>query len=144
MKKLKLIIAGLIATLTLSACSTNSSMMDDLNSTNDSIVRFVNGTFSAQIENTNIKSVYGATELALNNTDNYSIENNTITDRSAEIKGIIKIEESIFNKEGKTAYSVEITKQGNSSVNIYIKIGVLGDKQSSIELLSNIRTNLGL
>jgi predicted small secreted protein len=45
MKKLKLITVGLTAALTLSACSTNSSMMDDLNSTGNSIARFANGTF---------------------------------------------------------------------------------------------------
>ena len=146
MKKLKLITAGLIAALTLSACSTNSSMMDDLNSTGNSIVRFANGTFSAQIENTNVKSVYAATELALNNTNNYSIENNIIADGNAEISGVIKTKKSMFDKEGKTPYSIKITKPKDSfvNVNIYIKIGALGDKQSSVDLLSNIRTNLGL
>jgi len=144
MKILKTISIGLTAALVLSACSNNSSMMDDLNSTGNSIVRFANGTFSAQLYNTNVKSVYGATELAINNTNNYNIESNTITERNAKIKGFIKTEKSMFDKEGKTPYSIEITKYDNSTVNIYIKIGTVGDKQSSVDLLSSIRTNLGL
>jgi hypothetical protein len=144
MKKLKLITVGLITSLALSACSENSSMMNDLNSTSNSVVRFANGTFSAQIYNTNVKSVYGAAELAINNTPNYNIENNTLTDKSAEIKGIIKTEKSMFDKEGKIPYSIEIMKYDNSTVNIYIRIGTIGDKQSSVDLLSSIRTNLGL
>ena len=144
MKILKTISIGLTAALVLSACSNNSSMMDDLNSTGNSIVRFANGTFSAQLYNTNVKSVYDATELAINNTNNYNIENNTITERNAKIKGFIKTEKSMFDKEGKTPYSIEITKYDNSTVNIYIKIGTVGDKQSSVDLLSSIRTNLGL
>lgn len=145
MKFFKLIIAGGLTVALLSACSTNnSSMMDDLNSTSDSIVRFANGTFSAQIDNTNVKSVYEATELTINNTNNYTIEDNTLTDRTAKIKGSIKTEKNFFDKEGKTPYSIEIVKYDDSRVNIYIKIGTLGDKQSSIDLLSTIRTNLGL
>jgi hypothetical protein len=144
MKILKTISIGLTAALVLSACSNNSSMMDDLNSTGNSIVRFANGTFSAQLYNTNVKSVYDATELAINNTNNYNIESNTITERNAKIKGFIKTEKSMFDKEGKTPYSIEITKYDNSTVNIYIKIGAVGDKQSSVDLLSSIRTNLGL
>lgn len=144
MKILKTISIGLTAALVLSACSNNSSMMDDLNSTGNSIVRFANGTFSAQLYNTNVKSVYDATELAINNTNNYNIESNTITKRNAKIKGFIKTEKSMFDKEGKTPYSIEITKYDNSTVNIYIKIGTVGDKQSSVDLLSSIRTNLGL
>ncbi|MGQ4002143.1 DUF3568 family protein [Francisellaceae bacterium CB300] len=144
MKILKTISIGLTAALVLSACSNNSSMMDDLNSTGNSIVRFANGTFSAQLYNTNVKSVYDATELAINNTNNYNIENNTITERNAKIKGFIKTEKSMFDKEGKTPYSIEISKYDNSTVNIYIKIGTVGDKQSSVDLLSSIRTNLGL
>ncbi|MGQ4004626.1 DUF3568 family protein [Francisellaceae bacterium CB52] len=144
MKILKTISIGLTAALVLSACSNNSSMMDDLNSTGNSIVRFANGTFSAQLYNTNVKSVYDATELAINNTNNYNIESNTITERNAKIKGFIKTEKSMFDKEGKTPYSIEITKYDNSTVNIYIKIGTVGDKQSSVDLLSSIRTNLGL
>jgi hypothetical protein len=144
MKILKTISIGLTAALVLSACSNNSSMMDDLNSTGNSIVRFANGTFSAQLYNTNVKSVYDATELAINNTNNYNIESNTITERNAKIKGFIKTEKSMFDKEGKTPYSIEISKYDNSTVNIYIKIGTVGDKQSSVDLLSSIRTNLGL
>ena len=144
MKKLKLITVGLTATLALSACSTNSSMMDDLNSTGDSVVRFVDGTFSAQIDNTNVKSVYDATELAINNTNNYNIKNDTLTERSAKINGVIKTEKNMFDKKGKTPYSIEIIKDDNSGVNLYIKIGTLGDKQSSVDLLSSIRANLGL
>ena len=83
-------------------------------------------------------------ELAINNTPNYNIENNTLTDKSAEIKGIIKTEKSMFDKEGKIPYSIEIMKYDNSTVNIYIRIGTIGDKQSSVDLLSSIRTNLGL
>ncbi|MFT4693376.1 MAG: putative small secreted protein [Francisella sp.] len=144
MKKLKLITVGLTAALTLSACSTNSSMMDDLNSTGNSIARFANGTFSAQLYNTDVKSVYNATQLAINNTNNYSIESNTVIEKNAEIKGAVKTEKSILNKEGKTPYSIEIIKYDSSTVNIYIKIGTIGDKQSSVDLLSSIRTNLGL
>ena len=144
MKKLKLIAAGLTATLALSACSTNSSMMDDINSTSDSISRFASGTFTAQIDNTDVKSVYDATELTINNTNNYNIANNTLTAKSAKISGVIKTEKTMFDKEGKTPYSIEIIKDGNSSVNLYIKIGALGDKQSSVDLLSSIRANLGL
>ena len=144
MKILKAITIGLTATLALSACSNNSSMIDDLNSTGNSIVRFANGTFSAKLYNTNVKSVYDATELAINNTNNYNIESNTITERNAEIKGFIKTEKSMFDKECKTPYSTEISKYDNSTVNIYIKIGTVGDKQSSVDLLSSIRTNLGL
>ncbi len=101
MKILKTITIGLTATLALSACSNNSSMMDDLNSTGNSIVRFANGTFSAQLYNTNVKSVYDATELAINNTNNYNIESNTITERNAEIKGFIKTEKACLIKKAK-------------------------------------------
>ena len=118
--------------------------MDDLNSTGNSIARFANGTFSAQLYNTDVKSVYNATQLAINNTNNYSIESNTVIEKNAEIKGAVKTEKSILNKEGKTPYSIEIIKYDSSTVNIYIKIGTIGDKQSSVDLLSSIRTNLGL
>ena len=144
MKKIKLAAIVLTGVLSLTACSTNSSMMDDLNSTGDSIVRFANGTFSAQIDNTDVKSVYNATELAINNTNNYSITNNTINDKNAKITGNIKVEKSIINKEGITPYNIEIVKGNNSTINIYIKIGTIGDKQSSVDLLASIRTNLGL
>jgi len=144
MKKLKPIMFVLPTVLAISACSPNSSMMDDLNSTSDSIARFASGTFSAQIDNTSVKSVYSATELAINNTNNYSIIKGTLNEKNAEITGSIKVEKSMFNKEGQTPYSIEIVKYNNSTVNIYIKIGTIGDKQSSVDLLSSIRTNLGI
>lgn len=144
MKKLKIITVALTTTLALTACSHNSSMMDDINSTSDSVVRFANGTFSAQIDDTDVKSVYYATELAINNAKNYAITKNTFDEKNAEISGNIKVEKSMLNKDGKVPYNIEIAKHNSSTVNIYIKIGTVGDKQSSVDLLSDIRTNLGL
>ncbi len=144
MKILKLIAIGITTCLAIYACSNNTSMMDDLKSTGNSIVRFANGTFSAQIDNTDFDSVYNAAELTINNTNNYTIENNKADGRNAEITGFIKTEKIMFDRDGKTPFSIEIVKYNNSTVNIYIKIGAIGDKQSSVDLLSSIRTNLGL
>lgn len=87
MKKIKLLAAYTLATLTLVSCSNNASLSNDLNSAGDSIVRFVNGTFYAEIYNTSLQSVYNATLLALNNSNIYSVKNNTINSKDAEITG---------------------------------------------------------
>ena len=144
MKKIKLLAVGILAVSALASCSNNASLSNDLNNTRDSIVRSVNGTFSAQIYNTNVSSVYDATKLALNNSKIYNITNSSIHDRSADISGTFATDKSYFNKSGIDNFDVRIAKDSGSTINIYIKIGKLGDKQASVDLLANIRTNLGL
>lgn len=144
MKKTKFVIISLLAATALTSCANNSSLADDLNSTGDSIIRFANGTFSAEIDNTSVQSVYNATELALNNDNIYNIKNNTINDKSAEINGTYTVDKNFFNDSGKDDFDIQIIKKKNATVGIFIKIGKLGDKQASVYLLSNIRSNLGL
>lgn len=144
MKKLKLISTSLIAVSILAGCSNNASLSDDLNNTGDSIVRFVNGTFSAEIYNTSIDSVYSATLLALNNDKIYNIKNNNIASNSAEINGTYTVDKNFFNDTGKENFKIQILKKQGSTVQIFIKLGSLGDKQGSVNLLAQIRSNLGL
>lgn len=136
MKKLRIIIVSVAAALALNACSQNSSMAEDLNSASDSVVRFVNGTFSAQIDNSDVKSVYDATILALGNNSDYKTVSKDAKDNIAEISGQVESSQQQF--------SVKIVRDNYDIVNIYIKIGTFGDKESSVILLSDIRTNLGL
>lgn len=136
MKKLKIITLAFVTALALNACSENSSMMSDLNTTSDNVVRFVDGTFSAQVDNSDVKSVYDATDLAINNNGNYTIDSSNVKDNVGQISGKVKSSQEVFN--------VKIVKFDSDIVNIYIKIGTFGDKQASVDLLSNIRTNLGL
>ncbi|API86028.1 DUF3568 family protein [Francisella uliginis] len=144
MKKIKLLAIGILAVSTLASCSNNASLSNDLNNTGDSIVRFVNGTFTAQIDNTSVSSVYDATKLALNNSKIYNITNSSIHAKSADISGTFATDKNYFNESGTDNFDVRIVKDSGSKVNIYIKIGKLGDKQASVDLLANIRTNLGL
>lgn len=144
MKKLKLISTGLIAMSVLAGCSNNASLSDDLNNAGDSIVRFVNGTFSAEIYNTSIDSVYSATLLALNNDKIYNIKNNNIASNSAEINGTYTVDKNFFNDTGKENFKIQILKRQGTTVQIFIKLGSLGDKQASVDLLAQIRSNLGL
>lgn len=144
MKKIKLLAIGILAVSTLASCSNNASLSNDLNNTGDSIVRFVNGTFTAQIDNTSVSSVYDATKLALNNSKIYNITNSSIHAKSADISGTFATDKNYFNESGRDNFDVRIVKDSGSKVNIYIKIGKLGDKQASVDLLANIRTNLGL
>lgn len=136
MKKLKIISLSILVAAALTACADNNSLMEDLNSASDNVVRFVNGTFSAQIENSNVKSVYDATLLALNNSGNYNIDSNKLKENIAFISGKVNSSEQDYN--------IKISKGINGIVDIYIKIGTFGDKQSSVDLLSATRTNLGL
>jgi hypothetical protein len=144
MKKLGFLIMIVVAILSLGACSQNSSLSDDLNSTGDSIARFVNGTFAAQIDNTSVKSVYNAALLALNNSQVYTVKNNSINDQSAEITGSYATDKNFFNKSGTDDFSVRIVKNNDDIISVFIKIGKLGDKQASVNLLADIRSNLGL
>ena len=144
MKKTKMLAIGLITSFSLISCSNNSNMMSDLNNTTDSVVRYVNGTFSAQINNTSINSVSNATQLALNNSGIYNIKNNNLNKDSAEITGTFKTQETWFSKSKDGSFKVQLIKGNNNTVNVYIKIGSLGDKQASVDLLANIRNNLGL
>ena len=144
MKKIKLLAIGILAVSTLDSCSNNASLSNDLNNTGDSIVRFVNGTFTAQIDNTSVSSVYDATKLALNNSKIYNITNSSIHSKFANISGTFATDKNYFNESGTDNFDVRIVKDSGSKVNIYIKIGKLGDKQASVDLLANIRTNLGL
>ncbi|WP_150467671.1 DUF3568 family protein [Francisella sp. SYW-9] len=144
MKNLKLLTVGILAVSALASCSNNASLSNDLSNTGDSIVRFVNGTFSAQIDNTSVSSVYDATKLALNNSKIYNITNSSIHDRSADISGTFATDKNYFNKSGTDNFDVRIVKGHGNTINIFIKIGKLGDKQASVDLLANIRTNLGL
>ncbi|KEI35119.1 hypothetical protein FRA_41c10120 [Francisella sp. W12-1067] len=134
MKKVKLL-AYTLATLTLVSCSNNASLSNDLNSTSESIVRFVNGTFSAEIDNTSIQSVYNATGLALSNDGSYDIKKSYIKDDYAEISGIVK--------PGKDPFEIKMIKDNSDIVNIYLKIGTFGDKKAYVNLLADIRNNLG-
>lgn len=136
MKKFRVIILSIITAFALNSCSNNSSMINDINSASDNVIRFVNGTFSAQIDNSDVKSVYDAAALAINNNENYSVDSSAIKDNIAKISGKIKSSHEKFN--------VKMVKYNSDIVSIYIKIGAFGDKQSSIDLLSDIRTNLGL
>ncbi|BCD91650.1 hypothetical protein fh0823_17890 [Francisella halioticida] len=144
MKKIKLLAVGVLAISALASCSSNASLSNDLNNTGDSIVRSVNGTFSAQIDNTSISSVYDATKLALNNSKIYNITNSSIHNKSADISGTFATDKNYFNESGIDNFNVRIVKANGSTVNIYTKIGKLGDKQASVDLLANIRINLGL
>ena len=145
MKKNKLLLpACILATLTLASCSNNASLSNDLNSAGDSIVRFVNGTFSAEVYNTGLQSVYNATLLALNNNNIYSVKNNTINSQDAEITGTYSTDKNFFNKSGQDSFAIRLVKGTQDTVNLFIKIGKLGDKQASIDLLANIQTNLGI
>ncbi|ASG68700.1 hypothetical protein CDV26_10175 [Francisella halioticida] len=144
MKKIKLLAVGVLAISALTSCSSNASLSNDLNNTGDSIVRSVNGTFSAQIDNTSISSVYDATKLALNNSKIYNITNSSIHNKSADISGTFATDKNYFNESGIDNFNVRIVKANGSTVNIYTKIGKLGDKQASVDLLANIRINLGL
>ncbi|MED7819178.1 MULTISPECIES: DUF3568 family protein [unclassified Francisella] len=144
MKKFKLLIAVAFVSASLASCSNNASLSNDLNNTGDSIVRFVNGTFSAQIDNTDVNSVYNATKLALNNSKIYNITNSSIHEKSADISGTFATDKNYFNESGVDNFSVRIVQDQGNIINIFIKIGKLGDKQASVDLLSNIRTNLGL
>ncbi|MED7788680.1 DUF3568 family protein [Francisella sp. 19X1-34] len=144
MKKIKLLTIGILAASALASCSNNASLSNDLNNTGDSIVRFVNGTFSAQIDNSSVSSVFDATKLALNNTKIYNITKSSIHDRSADVSGTFATDKNFFNKSGTDNFDVRIVKGSNNTINIFIKIGKLGDKQASVDLLANIRTNLGL
>ncbi|MBK2356261.1 DUF3568 family protein [Francisella hispaniensis] len=144
MKKIKLLAAYTLATLTLVSCSNNASLSNDLNSAGDSIVRFVNGTFYAELYNTSLQSVYNATLLALNNSNIYSVKNNTINSQDAEITGTYATDKNFFNKSGQDDFAIRLVKGNQNTVNLFIKIGKLGDKQASVDLLANIQTNLGI
>ena len=144
MKKFKLLTAGILAVSALASCSNNASLSNDLNNTGDSIVRFVNGTFSAQIDNSSVSSVYDATKLALNNSKIYNITNSSIHNRSADVSGTFATDKNFFYKSGTDNFDIRLVKGSNNTINIFIKIGKLGDKQASVDLLANIRTNLGL
>ncbi|AIT09780.1 hypothetical protein LO80_07235 [Candidatus Francisella endociliophora] len=144
MKKLKLISTSIIAISALTSCSNNASLSNDLNNTGDSIVRFVNGTFSAEIYNTSVQSVYNATLLTLNNNGIYTISNNTENDKSAEINGTYTVDKNFFNDSGKEKFNIQIINKQEGTVGIFIKLGKLGDKQASVDLLATIRSNLGM
>ncbi|AJC48520.1 DUF3568 family protein [Allofrancisella guangzhouensis] len=136
MKNMKILTLCLITALVLSACSNNSSLAEDLNSTSKSVVNFINGIFSAEIDNTSVQSVYNATKLALNNNGNYDIKKSDIKDGYAEISGIVK--------SNKDPFEIKMIKSNNDIINMYIKIGTFGDKQASVNLLSDVRNILGL
>ncbi|MFV9925441.1 MAG: DUF3568 family protein [Francisella endosymbiont of Hyalomma scupense] len=144
MKKIKLLATCILATFTLVSCSNNASLYNDLNSAGDSIVRFVNGTFSAELYNTSLQSVYNATLLALNNSNIYGVKNNTINSQHAEITGTYATDKNFFNKSGEDSFAIRLVKDNKDTINLFIKIGKLGDKQASVDLLANIQTNLGI
>lgn len=144
MKNLKLIATAFLTISALAGCSNNASLADDLNATSVSVAEYVNGTFSAEIYNTSIQSVYNATKLALDNNDIYSIKNSDIDDQKAEIIGTYATEKTFFNESGTYDFKVNLIKKEGSTVGIFIKIGKLGDKQASVNLLADIRDNLGL
>jgi len=144
MKKLKLITASLVIASALASCSNNASLADDLNNSGDSIVRFVNGTFAAEIYNTSVESVYNITLLTLNNEKTYTIDNKSIHEGSAEINGTFAVDKGLFNDTGKDNFQIQIIKEQGSTVKIFIKLGSLGDKQQSVDLFVKIKSNLGL
>ena len=95
MKILKMLVVSMLVCLTLVSCSNTSDLTSNLNSAGESIARFVNGTFSAKIDNTSLQSVYNATLLALNNGSNKIVTSN-INDNTANITGKYTINGSFF------------------------------------------------
>ncbi|GAB4224263.1 MAG: DUF3568 domain-containing protein [Francisella sp.] len=143
MHKNKLLIAFAISFLTLISSSSYASISSSLSSAIDSVVRFVNGTFSANIDSNDLQKVYKATLLALNNND-YNVVKNTINNGYADITGTYNTEKSIFNSSGISNFSVRIVKSNKNTIQIFIKIGTFGDKQASVDLLADIQNNLGI
>ncbi|MBK2095851.1 DUF3568 family protein [Francisella philomiragia] len=143
MKTLKLLALFILVNLALTSCSNNTDLSKDLSATGDSIVRLANGTLSAEINNTSLQSVYNATLLALNNNSD-KIKTNNIDNNSAEITGTYTVDKGFFNKAGIDNFDIKLLKTKDDTVSLFIKMGKFGDQQTSVNLLANIRSNLGL
>lgn len=143
MKFLKMWAVSMLVSLTLVSCSNTSDLTSNLNSAGESIARFVNGTFSAKIDNTSLQSVYNATLLALNNGSNKIVTSN-INDDTANITGTYTINGSFFDKDHTVNFDIKLLKGNDNTVNLLIRIGKFGNKEASVNLLTNIKSNLGL
>lgn len=143
MKTLKLLTLFILVNLVLTSCSNNTDLSNDLNATGDSIASLVNGTLSAEINNTSLQSVYNATLLALNNNSD-KVKTSNISNDSANITGTYIVDKGFFNKTGIDNFDIRLLKGKDSSVNLFIKMGKFGDQQTSVNLLADIRSNLGL
>jgi hypothetical protein len=138
MNKSKKLLLIFIAAISLSSCaqSNNSSLSEDMSNTGDSISRFFNGVFFAQVENFNVETVDNATMNALDSSHLYFIKNNEVHTNSAQITGT--------TKNTKVDFIIDIQQTYQNKVNISIKMGTFGDKRASVYLLSQIRSNLGI
>jgi len=132
-KKFLLLISVII--LSLSACADNPALKEGFKNTGNSIDRLIHGVFYAQIDQTTIYQVNAATTNVIDSNDSYYISQNVIHKNSSTITGTTKNTKEVFNIE---------MKQSGNTVNIYIKIGTFGDKSASVDLLSKIRSNLGI
>ena len=136
MKKSKILLLIFATIVSLSSCAQNSSLSEDMSNTGDSISRFFNGVFFAQVENFNVETVNNATMNALDSSHLYFIKNNEVHTNSAQITGT--------TKNTKVDFKIDIEQTYQNKVNIYIKMGAFGDKRASVYLLSQIRSNLGI
>ncbi|MEY8702108.1 DUF3568 family protein [Francisella philomiragia] len=143
MKALKALALFILVSLALTSCSNNTDLSNDLNATGDSIVSLVNGTVSAEINNTSLQSVYNATLLALNNNSD-KVKTSNMKNDSAEITGTYIVDKGFFNKTGIDNFDIRLLKGKDNTINVFIKMGKFGDQQTSVNLLANIRNNLGL
>jgi hypothetical protein len=139
MNKSKILLLIFVAVLSLSSCvqsNNNSSLSEDMGNASDSVSRFFNGVFFAQVENFNVETVDNATMNALDSSHLYFIKNNEVHTNSAQITGT--------TKNTKVDFKIDLQQTYQNKVNISIKMGTFGDKRASVYLLSQIRSNLGI
>ena len=136
MKKSKVMLLIFATIVSLSSCVQNSSLSEDMSNTGDSISRFFNGVFFAQVENFDVETVGNATMNALDSSNLYVIKNNEVHTNSAQITGT--------TKNTKVEFKIDLQQVHQNKVNISIKMGTFGDKRASVYLLSQIRSNLGI
>ncbi|MBD2809161.1 DUF3568 family protein [Francisella tularensis] len=53
-------------------------------------------------------------------------------------------DKKFYNKSGLNYFSIKIVKSNPNHTNLFIKIGKLCDKRSSVALLANIQPNVGI
>ena len=135
MRKRKLLTLTTLSFFALSACSNRYAIDDNLNSVGQSVINFVDGSFSAQIYNTDLKSVYDATLETINNDNNYQLKYKSINEDSAGIKGVI----NSINKP----FKISLSKASNDTINVTISINPFGNKDISIAMFVAIKQNLG-
>lgn len=68
--------------------------------------------------------------LVLNNSNIYGVKNNTINSQHTEITGTYATDKNFFNKSGEYSFAIRLVKYNKDTINLFIKIGKLGDKQA--------------